>query len=118
MPPKTKKGPAAIARPIEVGYKLRMRNDHEPVASIVGVVGAIIVVVPAAAWLKAKGDEWPLPFYLLFCGAILAVIFLIARLMDKREADRLRRESGRSHWRELDLPPTDYRSQSSHGKQE
>lgn len=95
-----------------------MRNDHEPHATIFGYAVALAVVIPAGIWLKSKSEGMPALAFFVLCVGIVAVILLIARRMDKREADRSLKAAERLRRNGLDLSPSEYRSQSLPGKQE
>ena len=83
-----------------------------PYEGLVVTAGTLAVVVPLAWWLKGKSQTWDLLPFLLFCAIGCGLLLLVARWWDKRDADR-KREAEQSHWREVDLQPSQPRNQSS-----
>lgn len=94
------------------------RMKKYPYEGLVVTVGTLAVIVPLALWLVHGSKTWSFPTFAVVCISIMAACLLIARIVDKRDADRLKRETEQSPWPVLDLPKSDYRSQSSPEKPE
>lgn len=92
-------------------------STRYPYEGLVVAVGTAAIIIPLGMWMKAKSDEWPLLPFLLFCLICLGLLLLIGHLVDRRDAAR-RREVEQALGRVLDLPTSDYQSQSSPGKPE
>ncbi len=89
------------------------RMKQYPYEGLVVTVGTAAIIIPLGMWLKAKSNEWPLPVFALFGIAAISGLLLIARIVDKRDADRRKRENPQSPWPVLDLPPSEFRNSSS-----
>lgn len=88
-----------------------------PYEGLVVTVGTLAVLIPAAIGLKALAASWSLGWFLGFSAVAMAGLLLLGRWLDIRDNAR-KKSDQRSLPPVLDLPRSDYRSQSSPGKTE
>lgn len=63
-------------------------------AGVFGTVVAGIICIAGSVYLHSMAGEWGFPKLAIVCLSVLAVVFAVARWMDKR--DEARRARGRS----------------------
>lgn len=93
------------------------RMNKYPYEGLVVTVGTAAIIIPLSMWLNYGAKHWSFLTLAIVCITGLAICLLIARQVDKRDADRQKRESQQSPWPVLDLPPSDFQSSSSNEKQ-
>lgn len=94
--------------------KLMSRYPYEGIfVTVVSTVAVTLLVLGLKALAKVSGLGW----FLLICLIIFAVLLIIGRWLDIRDAARLK-SAQRSLPPVLDLPRSDYRSLSLPEKQE